>query len=106
MRRDLITRTISGTKATVEVLDKVTKTVIEKDVILNATFNGKDAESKLAKAIAKALNEETELFVSVISTEAINKLYGITPADFMAHAIELDPKTRDEVKAEETPVTE
>lgn len=98
MRRDLITRTISGTKVIAEVLDKNTKTVAEKEVILNATFNTKGGEAKLEKAVAKAL-EAHEMFVSVVSTEAINKLYGITPTDFMAHAIELDPTTRDEVKA-------
>lgn len=92
MRRDLITRTISGTKAIVKVADK-NDAIVEKEVMLSKVLEGK----KLEKAIKAQLSED-EVLIRIASSETINKLYGITPADFMAHAIELDPATREAIE--------
>ena len=94
MRRDLITRTISGTKATVKVINPSTDEISTRDIMLPKVLEG----DKLEKAVRKELTPD-EAFVAITTSERVDKLYGITPSDFMAHAIELDPETRDVIEA-------
>lgn len=94
MRRDLITRTISGTKATVKVINPATDEISTRDIMLSKVLEG----DKLEKAVRKELTPD-EAFVAITASERVDKLYGITPSDFMAHAIELDPATRDAIEA-------
>lgn len=91
MSRNLITRTISGTKVVAKVVNPETDAITQKEIVLDKVIT--DA-NKVSKAVAKALDPNTEVLVSVVSTEQIDKLFGITVADFMANAVELDPKTR------------
>lgn len=95
MRRDLITRTISGTKATVKVINPATDEVSTREIQLSKVLEG----AKLEKAVKKELKSD-ECFVAITASEKVDKLYGITPSDFMAHAIELDPATRDVIEPE------
>ncbi|MBP3887742.1 MAG: hypothetical protein J6F30_08860 [Cellulosilyticum sp.] len=95
MRRDLITRTISGTKATVKVINPATDKVSTREIQLLKVLEG----AKLEKAVKKELTSD-ECFVAITASEKVDKLYGITPSDFMAHAIELDPATRDVLETE------
>lgn len=94
MRRDLITRTISGTKVTAKVINPATDEITTKEVVLSKVV--KDA-NKVKKLVSKELSEN-EVLVSITATEQIDKLFGVTVADFMAHAIELDPTTRDTIE--------
>jgi len=94
MRRDLITRTISGTMATVKVINPVTGEISTRDIMLSKVLEG----SKLEKAVRNELQPD-EAFVAIVASVRVDKLYGITPSDFMAHAIELDPATRDAIEA-------
>lgn len=96
MRRDLITRTISGTEAVAMVANSTTNTIEEKSITLNKVVE--DAE-KAKKLVAKELKDTDYVLVSIKSFTKIDKLFGITVADFMAHAIELDPATRNELNA-------
>lgn len=89
MRRDLITRTISGTKATVKVINPATDEITTREIMLSKVLDG----DKLEKAVKKEL-VAGEVFVAIVAVEKVEKMYGITPSDFMAHAIELDPATR------------
>ena len=94
MRRDLITRTISGTEVVAMVANSTTNTIEEKTITLNKVVE--DAE-KAKKLVAKELKDTDYVLVSIKSFTKIDKLFGITVADFMAHAIELDPATRNEL---------
>ena len=96
MRRDLITRTISGTEVIVKVVNKTTDEISRKSVILNKVVTDSD---KAAKLVTKQLAED-EVLIHVESLTKVDKMYGITPADFIAHAIELDPATREAIKAD------
>ena len=96
MRRDLITRTISGTEVIAKVVNKTTDEISRKSVILNKVVT--DSE-KAAKLVSKQLADD-EVLIHVESLTKVDKMYGITPADFIAHSIELDPATRDFIKAE------
>ena len=50
-------------------------------------------EIEISVKLGKELTAD-ECFVAITASEKVDKLYGITPSDFMAHAIELDPETR------------
>ena len=98
MRRDLITRTISGTEVVAMVANSTSNTIEEKTITLNKVVDDADKAKKL---VAKQL-KDTEVLVSIKSFTKIDKLFGITVADFMAHAIELDPATRNALETEAT----
>lgn len=94
MRRDLITRTIKGTAVTFTTINSASKEMTTHEQQFSKTF--KD-EAKLTRAIAKDL-PAGEIFISLDKVEQIDKLYGLPLTAFMAHAMELDPVTREEVK--------
>ena len=99
MRRDLITRTISGTEVVAMVANSTSNTIEEKTITLNKVVEDTDKAKKL---VAKQLKDTEEVLVSIKSLTKIDKLFGITVADFMAHAIELDPATRNALETEAT----
>ena len=99
MRRDLITRTISGTEVVAMVANSTSNTIEEKTITLNKVVEDIDKAKKL---VAKQLKDTEEVLVSIKSFTKIDKLFGITVADFMAHAIELDPATRNALETEAT----
>lgn len=101
MRRDLITRTISGTEVIAKVVNKTTDEISRKTVILTKVVKDADKASKL---VAKQLSDD-EVLIHIESLNKVDKMYGITPADFIAHSIELDPKTREAIETSEA-VTE
>lgn len=49
---------------------------------------------KLEKAVAAKVDSDTIKFIEIVDVTVNEKVYGITLDDFMAHAVELDPKTR------------
>ena len=49
---------------------------------------------KLEKAVAAKVDSDTIKFIEIVDVTIDEKVYGITLDDFMAHAVELDPKTR------------
>lgn len=102
MARNLITRTVIGTKAEVKVVDLTNDTISTKEVTLAKKFEAGEVE-KVKKAVIKALaGDSTLAVVAVTKVENIEKLYGITVEDFMAHAKELDPDTRKVLETEAT----
>lgn len=98
MARNMVTRTVHGTEVEVKVVDKATEQVIQDTVVLSKKF---DDEEKLKKAVAKALTDD-KILVSIVGTTEVEKCYGIPTAKFMELAIEIDPKTRTAIEAEET----
>ena len=97
MVRDLITRTISGTKVTAKIVNPITDEISRKEIMLSKVVT--DAE-KVKKLVVRQLDPSTEVLIHVEATEKIDKLFGISVADFMAHAVELDPATRALLKSE------
>lgn len=95
MRRDLITRTISATVATVKVVDPATDVISEKQITLPKVVE--DAE-KVKKLAVKQLDPQSEVLIHVKEFHKVDKLYGMTLTDFMAAAGELDPTTRDFIR--------
>lgn len=98
MARNFITRTVTGVKVNLKVVDVATEQVVEDSVILNKSKAIETPEG-LKKAVGKALSEG-KVLVSVGTTEEINKCYGIEVSKFMELAVELDPVTRSKINTE------
>ena len=99
MARNMVTRTVKGTQVTVKVVDTATEQIIEDSVIIPAGKKELD-EATFKKRVSKAL-PEGRILVAIVSTTDVEKCYGIPVADFMAQAIEIDPKTRTALETEE-----
>lgn len=91
MRKEMVTRGIDGTKATIKVINTTTDEITTKDVVLAKDLTA-DAK-KLNKAVVKTL-EENEVLIRIESAEVVHKLVGMDMAKFLELADELDPKTR------------
>lgn len=55
---------------------------------------------KLEKAVAAEVDSPTVKFIEIVDVTINEKVYGITLEDFIANAVELDPKTRSPLTAE------
>lgn len=95
MRRDMVTRTVVGTKAICKVVDPATEEITVKAVMLTGKYDAieGDEAKPLIKAIKKSLGDSF-VFIKVESVEDCSKLYGLDTPKFMEMAIELDPETR------------
>lgn len=91
MRKEMVTRGIDGTKAIVKTINTATDEISTKELVLSKDLTS-DAK-KLNKAVVKSL-EEGEVLIRIESAEVIHKLFGMEMSDFLASAVELDPKTR------------
>ena len=98
MARNMVTRTVKGTEVTVKVVDAATEQIVQETVILGKSF---DDEAKLKKAVAKAI-PDGKILVSIVSSERVDKCYGVPTAKFMELAVELDPEKRTALETEET----
>ena len=90
-RKYAFTRTITTQIVTALVFDKETAEPMNTIITLADPI----AEpAKLEKAVAKIVNKGNIKFIEVVDSFVEEKLYGITAEDFLANAVELDPKTR------------
>lgn len=92
MRKEMVTRTVVGTQATVKVVNTATEEITRENVILNKTFT-ETGDKKLINALKKSLPADV-VIIKVESLVPMNKLYGLDTAKFMEMAVELDPTTR------------
>lgn len=99
MRKEMVTRTVIGTEATVKVVNTATEEITRETVKLNKAFTD-TADKKLINAIKKALPADV-VIIKVESLVPMNKLYGLDTATFMEMAIELNPTTRKPILATE-----
>lgn len=93
MRKPMVTRTIKSTVATVLCLD------VEKEVPFNYTVElvrtYKD-EKHLMKAIREKVDTSDIKVVHLVSVDIKEALYGMNEDDFIEHAKELPPRTKEE----------
>lgn len=98
MARNMVTRTVHGTRVTIKVVDTVTEQIVEDTIVLNKGYS--EIDDTLKKAVSKAIPSD-KILVNISAIESVNKCYGIPVADFMAQAIEIDPATRTALGTEE-----
>ncbi len=94
-RKYEITRTVENTKVTALVFNKTTAEA--EDVTFTVAGRYDVDDKKLAKLVEKMIVSPDLKFIEVVDAHSDNKCYGITLNDFMANAVELDPKTRQPV---------
>ena len=80
-----ITRTVVGTKATVLCLNTETAEPFNDSVILSGKVDDKSA----LKQAKKILDNDTVSVCKVVDLESVEKRYGMSEQDFIAHAVEL-----------------
>lgn len=90
-RKYSITRTVQHQNVTALVFDKNTAEAFNKTIPISPVITD---PAKLARVVAKTIDNDNEKFIEVVDVEVVEKCYGISVEDFMAHAVELDPKTR------------
>lgn len=105
-RKAIVTRTVSGMEATVLGMNLETATPETKTFTLSSTYTKEERdeegkiissevdEKKMLKDVKKLYDTETFTIVKITSYNRIDRLYGMWEEDFIAHAMELDPKTR------------
>lgn len=97
-----ITRTLTGTRATVIAVNTKTLSAEKKDLTIVGTF---DNNEKLLKALKKLYDNDNEIISAVLSADKFEELYGLDEAIFMQYAVKLDAKTRKPIETTE-PQTE
>ena len=97
MKKYPFTRTISSQNVIALVFDKETAEAMNESVVIAPPIND---TAKLEKAVAKKIGTTTKKFIEIVDVTVNEKVYGVTMEDFMAVAVELDPKTRN------VPITE
>ena len=102
-RKPMVTRTVTTTKAIVLCMDLEKCEPFNKEVTLPRTFPN---EKKLMKAVEDVVNVDNIKAVHVVSSEEVNKLYGMEEQYFIDHATELDPETRKVLESEDEETTE
>lgn len=100
MRKDMVTRTVIGTLASVKVVDTATDAISLIEVKLNKAFDD-ITDAKLAKAVRKAIPDSL-VIIKIDAISPMNKLYGLETSKFMEYAVELDATTRKPIQTSET----
>lgn len=90
-RVPMVSRTITTTKANVMCLNVTTGEAENKVITVPRTY--KDNE-KLLKVLKKQEETDTLKLVHVVDVQTEETLYGMTEADFIAHAQILPPRTQ------------
>lgn len=94
----MVTRTLTITKAICLCLDVTTVEPLNICVEISGVF--KDEKKLLAKI--KELKETDDLkVVKIVSVDAKEDIYGMTEQDFMANAIKLEPRKKEEKEKED-----
>ena len=94
-----ITRTVTGTKATVIAVNTTTLSAEKKDLTIAGTF---DSNEKLLKALKKLFDNDNEIISTVLSADKFEELYGLDETIFMQYAVKLDAKTRKPIDTAES----
>lgn len=88
-KKPMVTRTMQTTRADVLCLDIVNGEPFNKSVVLPRTYKDDRA---LLKAVEKVINDDERKAVHIVSSEVIEKLYGMTEEKFLEVADELPPR--------------
>ena len=101
-RQRMVTRTVTGTKAEVQIVSIKASEITTISVTVSGEYD-ETTTDKLLKAIKKQEETDDIKVLQVISFEKFDKCYGMLESDFLKLAKELDPETRKALATEETP---
>ena len=92
-REKMVTRTIISTKCAVLALDTETVEPSNLTVEVSGSFQNDEKLMKSVKAVAET---DTLKIVQILTTETVEKLYGVSEQKFMEIAHELEPRKKKE----------
>ena len=101
-RQRMVTRTVTGTKAEVQIVSISASEITTISVTVGGEYTDND---KLMKAIKKQTETADIKVLQIMTSEKIDKCYGMLESDFIKLAKELDPETRKALEQEEAPDT-
>lgn len=90
-RKPMVTRSFEVTNVNVMMCNTITAEVHNKEFEVPRTY--KDNE-KLLKVVKEMVETDSDRVVTIVDKSVATKLYGMSEADFLKNAIELDPETR------------
>lgn len=90
-RKPMVTRSFEVTNVNVMMCNTITAEVHNKEFEVPRTY--KDNE-KLLKVVKEMVETDSDKVVTIVDKSVATKLYGMSEADFLKNAIELDPETR------------
>lgn len=95
-RKYSVTRTVEKTVVTALIFDKTTAEPSNVTVTIGHKLTDPAAIERSVRKIVEA--DSNIKLIDVVDTEISTIVLGITEEDFMAHAVELDPKTRKSIQ--------
>ena len=98
-RAKMVTRTITATEVEAQIVTISASEITTIKVTVSGEY---DDTEKLLKAVKKATETADIKVLQIITSEKIEKLYGMLETDFLAQAKELDPETRKALAQDET----
>ena len=98
-RAKMVTRTITATEVEAQIVTISASEITTIKVTVSGEY---DDTEKLLKAVKKVTETADIKVLQILTSEKIEKLYGMLETDFLAQAKELDPETR-KALAQETP---
>lgn len=97
-RKPMVTRSFEVTNVNVMMCNTITAEVHNKEFEVPRTY--KDNE-KLLKVVKEMVETDSDKVVTIVDKSVATKLYGMSEADFLKNAIELDPETRKVLESED-----
>lgn len=97
-RKPMVTRSFEVTKVNVMMCNTITAEVHNKEFEVPRTY--KDNE-KLLKVVKEMVETDSDKVVTIVDKSIATKLFGMSEADFLKNAIELDPETRKVLETDE-----
>ena len=98
-RAKMVTRTITATEVEAQIVTISASEITTIKVTVSGEY---DDTEKLLKAVKKQTETADIKVLQVLTSEKIEKLYGMLETDFLAQAKELDPETRKALAQDET----
>ena len=98
-RAKMVTRTITATEVEAQIVTISASEITTIKVTVSGEY---DDTEKLLKAVKKATETADIKVLQILTSEKIEKLYGMLETDFLAQAKELDPETRKALAQDET----
>lgn len=99
MREKMVTRSMKVTNAQVLMVNLETQATETQTIAMPNVYAD---DTKLMKALTKTFEGSTLKPVHVLSSQVIEKLYGMSEKTFLDNAIELDPETRKKLASDDT----
>lgn len=90
-RKPMVTRSFEVTNVNVMMCNTITAEVHNKEFEVPRTYKDND---KLLKVVKEMVETDSDKVVTIVDKSVATKLYGMSEADFLKNAIELDPETR------------